>query len=158
MDAKTLKTAFGKAFSCFTCRASYKVDSKYGSLTKIKIPYNIATALNDEHFGYCWRQAVEAELEGKFAADFNFEYVITIPDCRKVMKGMWIFKSENDPYAAVINFMALHWVTDGSSMVESVAYENTYKDIGLTLINKEPEVMAFQGPSWHSGDGVLARG
>ena len=94
MDAKKLKTAFGKAFSYFSCPASYKVDSKYGSLTKIKIPYDIATALEDEHFGYCWKLAAEAELECKFAADFPFEYVITIPECRMVMKGMWIFRTK----------------------------------------------------------------
>ena len=37
-------------------------------------------------------------------------------------------------------------------MVEGVAYENTYKDIGLTLVDMEPEVIAFHGLSWHSGE------
>ena len=74
-----------------------------------------------------------------------------------VMKGMWIFRTKSDPYAAVINFKA-HWVTYSSSMVESVAYENTYKDIGLTLIDMEPKVIAFHGPSSLALPLVLAHG
>ena len=97
MDSKKLKSAYGNDYNCFSCPASYKVDSAYGSLTKVKIPYDSRTALEDKHFGYCWKLAMEAEVVGKFAADFPFEYVYTIPECRTVMKGMWIFTTKSDP-------------------------------------------------------------
>ena len=33
-DAKTLEAAFKKVFSCYSCTASYKVNSEYGSITE----------------------------------------------------------------------------------------------------------------------------
>ena len=35
-------------------------------------------------------------------------------------------------------------------MVEGVSYEQTYMVLGLTLVDCEPEVVAYSGPSWHS--------
>ena len=106
MDAKTLEAAFKKTFSCYPYDANYKVNSGYGSITEIKIPKDVKKALNDEHFGTCWRLAMEAELKAKFAADFNFHYKKTFPQCRRVMKGTWIFSTKSDTHAANIIFMA----------------------------------------------------
>ena len=111
MDSGKLETYYGDASTCFSCSsAGYKIDSEYGSVVKVPIPYDARTALEDPTFGHSWRLAMEAELEGKFVAGFAFEYVYTIPTCRTVMKGMWIFMAKSDPYAAVIHFK-VRWVT-----------------------------------------------
>ena len=73
------------------------------------------------------------------------------PDYGRVMKGTtWIFSTEGDPHATVINFMA-RWISDDSSVIETMTYKTTYKDVGLTRFN-EDEAITFHGPSWHSGE------
>ena len=97
----------------------------------------------------CRLLAIEAKLEGKFAADYGFEYMMTILEGCTVMKGAWIFSTKANPLAAEIIFMA-RWVREGYSTIETMAYNNTYTDIGLTTVDVEHEVTEFEGPSWYS--------
>ena len=36
-----------------------------------------------------------------------------------------------------------HWVSEGYSTIETVAYKNTYKDVGLTTVDVEHVVTTF---------------
>ena len=54
---------------------------------------------------------MEAELEGKFAASFVWEYVYMIPPCRAHSdEGHVDLLSKSDAYAAVMHFKA-SWIT-----------------------------------------------
>ena len=70
MDSKKLKYAYGNAYTCFSCpNPGYKVDSAYGSLITVKIPYDSRTALEIRSRG----QALRLLLGDPYAAIINFK-------------------------------------------------------------------------------------
>ena len=74
-----------------------------------------------KRFAYQWRMAIEGELQQMFATGYKFEVVITNPDYREVMKGVWIFETKANPHTTAIDFKA-HWVNDDSTVTKTVAY------------------------------------
>ena len=62
---------------------------------------------------------------------------------------MWIFSAECDDYDSVTHFKA-RLIAYGYSMIEGVSCDQTYMVLGLTLIDCEPEVVAYSGPTWRS--------
>ena len=79
MDTEKLVAYFGRASTCYTCSSTdYKINSASGSVFTVPIPHDARTALEDPTYGYSWRVATDAEIEGKFAADFAWEYVYKI--------------------------------------------------------------------------------
>ena len=62
------------------------------------------------------------------------------------MKGVWIFSTKANPLASEILFMA-RWVPEGYTTIESIAYMNTYSDMGLLTVEIEHEQSTFEGPS-----------
>ena len=67
MRAATPEEVFnGDHFFNYASDTIYKVET-LGTVTEIKIPTNIAAALNDKLYSYQWRMAIQSELQRKFA-------------------------------------------------------------------------------------------
>ena len=122
MYATTPKQTFtGKRFVDCALGTTNIVKSTHDTVIEIKIPTTVAAALNDKHFSYKWRMAIQSELQQKIENGYKFEAVITSLDSRKVMKGVWIFDTEANLDTTAIDFKA-PWVNDDSTKITTVTY------------------------------------